>query len=269
MKISNLLCVIFLVGFPTLLLGKTEVKDQVVLITGASGDIGLHTTKRLLAEGAYVAAQYNKRPGPLEALKKQYPNNLKLLSADFKDPQNATQLWQEAVAWKGHIDILINSAGIEKEAKTMQDVYPVMTETMAINYLTPVMLSTQAIAHFKQAKIPGIIINLGSRAAFRGMPEGFYQYADSKAALTKYTQQIAKDNAVHGITAVVIAPGPVEGQMFGQLPAAMRQQCLDSIPTKKPVTLDEVTNAIMFYATHQAPSGTGGVMDLMGASWSH
>jgi len=269
MKFKLLITAFCLLAFNTMVHSKVPLKDQVILVTGASGDIALDATKQFLKEGAFVIAQYNTKKGELESLAKKYPNQLKLIASDFKDPKNAVTLWKEALVWKNHIDIVLNSAGIEKQAKTIDDVYPVMMETMAINYLAPVMVSTYAIDHFKQANTKGVIINLGSRAAYRGMPEGYYHYSDSKAALTRYTQQIAKANADRGITAVVIAPGPVEGQMFNQLEPGIRQQCLDSVPTKKAVKLEEVTNAIMFYATQQAPSGTGGVMDLMGASWSH
>jgi 3-oxoacyl-[acyl-carrier protein] reductase len=269
MRTRSLILAICMVLLPVTVQSKVPLKDQVVLITGASGDIGLHAAKQFLKEGAFVVAHYNSRQGELKTLEKQYPTQIKLVACDFRDPKNADNLWKEAISWKKHVNIVINSSGIEKEAKTSNDIYPVMMETMAINYFAPVVVCTRALEHFSESKTTGVIINLGSRAAYRGMPEGYYHYSDSKAALTRYTQQIAKAHANKGVTAVVIAPGPVEGQMFNQLEPAVRQQCLDSVPTKQPVKLDEVVNVIMFFASQQAPSGTGGVFDLMGASWSH
>lgn len=249
--------------------GQPALSGQVILITGASGDIGLQTAVRCLEAGASVVAHYNKNPGRLTELQKKHPHALKLILADFTDPKGAEHLWQAALAWKNRVDVVINSAGIEQQAKSTEDLYPAMLKTMAINYFGPVMVCAQALQHFQEKQIAGVIVNIGSRAAFRGLPEGYFHYADSKAALTRYTQQVAREYADRGIMAVVIAPGPVEGQMFNNIDAAVREKCLESLPTKKPVKLEEVTNAIMFYVTRQAPSGTGGVLDLMGASWFH
>ncbi len=254
---------------PLAVWGKTPLKDRVVLIAGASGDIGFATAKRFLQDGAFVVAHYNQNKGRLEALKVHYPDHLKLIATDFREPKNVEALWKESLSWKKKMDIIVNSSGVDKEAKPSDDLYSVIHDTMAINYFSPVLLSTLALDHFKKTKIPGVIINIGSRATFRRLPEGYYHYSDSKAALTRYTQQIAKDNADKGIVAVVIAPGPVEGQMFGNLNSDVRKKCLESMPTKKPVTIEEVVNVIDFYATGQAPSGTVGVFDLMGASWTH
>jgi len=249
--------------------GKATFKDQVILITGASGDIGLHTTRHFLKEEASVVAHYGKNAEQLNELKEEYPFHLKLVSADFRDPNNAKKLWQEALGWKNCINVVVNSAGISKKSETPADSLSVSLETMAINYHSPVVISEAALDHFKKENIPGVIINLGSRAAFRGMPEGCYHYSDSKAALTQFTRQLARDNAKYNILAYTVAPGPVEGQMFDQLAPGPRQQSLESMPTKKVVETQEVVNIIDFYASRKAPSGTGGVFDLMGASWFH
>jgi 3-oxoacyl-[acyl-carrier protein] reductase len=101
------------------------------------------------------------------------------------------------------------------------------------------------------------------------MPQGYYTYASSKAALISYSQDIARDNAPRGICIYVVAPGPVEGKMFAGLRSDIREQCLASMPTGKPVKLQEVVDMIAHVASGKVPSATGGVFDLMGASYRH
>lgn len=266
MRFWFVLIVIGLFGLPAIAFGKTSLKDQVALITGASGDIGYHTTKRFLEKGGYVVAHYNTNASRFDELREQYPDHLKLISADFTDQKNVERLWNEAVGWRNRMDIIVNCAGIAKEAKALEETPSVMMETMAVNYHSPALLDLYAVEYFRQQKTPAAIINVGSRAARRGMPEGRYHYADSKAALTLHTQQIARDNVANGITAVVIAPGPVEGEMLNRLSPDNQAKSLASMPAGKPVSLEEVVNMIYFIATGRAPNVTGGVIGLTGGS---
>lgn len=272
MRILKLFCLVFFLFGTFAHSSETSphsIKDKVVLITGASGDIGLEICKHMLEEGAVVVAHYHKNKESLEALRQKNDGRMFLVPGDFEKSENIKPFWNEVLKIKGSIDILINSAGIEEGASNADDYVKVTTRVMNINYLAPSFVCAYALDFFKEKKIPGIIINIGSRAAYRGLTDGFYGYADSKAALTKYTQQIARDYATSGILAYVVAPGPVEGQMFRNQTPEIQEKCLSSFPTKKPVTVKEVADAVIYYAKGYAPSGTGGVFDLMGASWFH
>jgi len=164
------------------------------------------------------------------------------------------------------VDIVINAAGIEQEEKVLTDTQKILN----INYLSQRLVCDYAIEHFMNIKKQrGMIINIGSRAAYRGLPKGYYVYADSKAALTKYSQDIARDNAKNNILVYVIAPGPVEGKMFESLKPDVKKQCLDSMPAGQTVKVQEVVDMADFLASGKVPSATGGVFDLMGASWAH
>lgn len=246
-----------------------SLKDKVVLVTGASGDIGLGICKKFLDDGAIVIAHYHKNREKLELLSQQNKERFFLISKDFENPETMKEFWDDALKIKGVIHIVINSVGIEEGSEDPHSYAKVATRVMNINYLSPSCVCYYAVSFFKEKNIPGIIINLGSRAAYRGLTDGFYVYSDSKAALTKYTQQIARDYAPFGILAYTIAPGPVEGQMFRNQTPKIQEKCLSSFPTKKPVTVEEIADIVMYYAKGYAPSGTGGVFDLMGASWFH
>jgi 3-oxoacyl-[acyl-carrier protein] reductase len=241
------------------------VEARVILITGASGDIGLGLVKYYLANNDIVVSQYYSHKEELEKLRNKYPKQLTLIQADFNAPDTLNNMWDTVLKSNDQIDIVINSAGIEKEDISLNQIQA----TMNINYLAPRLISDNAVEHFKQKNKNGIIINIGSRAAFRGLPKGYYTYADSKAALTKYSQDLARDNAAQKISVYVVAPGPVEGKMLNGLKEDVKKQCLASLPTGCPVTVNEVVEMVALLTSGKVPSATGGVFDLMGSSWAH
>ncbi len=240
-------------------------KTKVIFIAGASGDIGIALVKNFIRKGDFVICHYANNKEALEKLQTEHPNHVALVTADLSKPETINTLWDAILKIKDQIDVVINSAGIEEEDTSFEQIQ----NTMNINYLSPRLICDHVIEHFKGKKIPGIIVNIGSRAAYRGLPKGYYTYSDSKAALTRYSQNAAKENAKEGISVYVVAPGPVEGKMFQGLREDVRTQCLDSMPTGQAVKVQEVVDMIDLLASGKVPSGTGGVFDLMGASWTH
>ncbi len=240
-------------------------EGRVILITGASGDIGLAMTKHFVGQDDTVICHYFSNKGELEKLQ-QASEKVRLVQADFSQPESIQTFWAEVLKHDEHVDIVINAAGIEQEEKVLTDTQKILN----INYLSQRLVCDYAIEHFmNRKKQRGMIINIGSRAAYRGLPKGYYVYADSKAALTKYSQDIARDNAKNNILVYVIAPGPVEGKMFESLKPDVKKQCLDSMPAGQTVKVQEVVDMADFLASGKVPSATGGVFDLMGASWAH
>lgn len=253
---------LFCLSFVTLNLSFAEAK--VILITGASGDIGSALAEHFAKQDHQVICHYNTKKENLAALQKQYPNQITVISADFKKPETIETFWKEASS-KEPIDVVINSAGVEIEDISVSQIQDVIN----INYLSPRLVCDHAIESFLKQKTKGTIINLGSRAAYKGLPKGYYTYADTKAALNKYSQDIARDNAAAGISVYVVAPGPVRGQMFENLKQDVKDQCLASMQTKKPVEISEITALVDLLVSEKMPSATGGVFDLMGASVAH
>lgn len=243
----------------------SSAETRVVLITGASGDIGMGLVKYYLANNDVVISQYFSNKEELEKLKIQYPRQLTLIQADFSVPESTNKFWETALKSNDQIEVVINSSGIEKEDVSLKQIQM----TLNVNYLSPRLICDNAVEHFLQKKKNGIIVNIGSRGAYRGCPKGFYTYADSKAALIKYSQDLARDHAIHNISVYVVAPGPIEGKMFNGLQEDVKKHYLSSMPTGRPVSVNEVVDMIALLTSGKVPNSTGGVFDLMGASWAH
>jgi 3-oxoacyl-[acyl-carrier protein] reductase len=248
----------------TVFLCLKPLESKTICITGASGDIGITLVKHFVNQGHQVICHYFQNLENLKALEKQFPKKIFLIYGDFNQPNTMQALWMNVLKISPHIDVVINSAGMEQEDTSLDQIQRIMN----INYLSPRLICDYAMEHFQKQKIAGIIVNLGSRAAYRGLPKGYYTYADSKVALTKYSYDLARDNAKHS-SVYVVAPGPVEGKMFQGLNDEVKAQCLASMPTGRPVKVQEVVEIVDLLVSGKVPSATGSVFDLMGASWAH
>ena len=115
-----------------------------------------------------------------------------LLKANLAEKNAAVKLWQEAIAWRNHIDILVNNAGIFVGA-SVEDEMDIWAnawqETLQVNLIAVADLCREAIRHF-QTRNGGTIINIASRAAFRGDDPQHIHYAASKGGVISMTRTI-------------------------------------------------------------------------------
>lgn len=251
-----------------------SLKNKIILVTGGSRGIGAEIVRQALEQDAFVILHYNShKPSFIESISK---GKILALKADFSDSEAPTKLWDEAVKWKGHIDVLINNAGVleftnpQDELEKWQKIW---NRTLQINLVAAADLSRSAITHFKQKKNPGIIINISSRAAFCGYGPDGMAYAASKAGLVALTRSIARAYAADKISVYTIAPGFTETDMittfkdkYGQ---GVLAQVREDMPTKDFATPEEVARAVVFLSSGKMPHSTGMTFDIVGAADFH
>src|SRR5689334_22953144 len=148
----------------------TFLRDRVVLVTGAAGGIGSAVARSVTKEGA-KAILHDVNQAAVEALAAELGDTATALTADLSDAAATAGLWHDALAVYGHIDALVNNAGIYPPApldSSLQDWIAVWDVSLAVNLKAPAILCREAVATYTQQADGGIIINLASRAAFRG-----------------------------------------------------------------------------------------------------
>lgn len=188
---------------------KIDLKDVTILVTGANSGIGYAIAYELLSAGASVALHYNINASGVQKLLKSFPKKCKIFKADFNNADEVINLFNETIHGFGKLDILINNAGmtimnsVDLDDTTWIDNWNTI---MNINLLASGILSKKALKHFKEND-GGKIINLASRAAFRGDTPNYLAYAASKAGMVALTKSIARGFGKDGITAFSIAPG--------------------------------------------------------------
>jgi len=192
------------------------------------------------------------------------------IAADLSQPRVAEGLWNEALErLEGRIDVLVNNAGIFEAAPIESADWTAQWErTLRINLLASAELCRMAVLHFRGRGGGGRIVNVSSRAAYRGDSPDHWHYAASKAGMAAMTKTIARAYAAEGIYAFTICPGfTVTGMVEDYLESRGGIASLGELPLGRPATTDEIAETVRWLATDAPPSATGAVIDVNGASF--
>lgn len=191
----------------------TELEGKVALVTGGSRGIGAAIARRLAADGAAVALTYTKARDQAETVAKQIEadgGRALVIRVDNAEPGEVVDAVEQTVRELGGIDILVNNAGIFDAGPLEELTVERIDRTLAI-HVRSVLLAAQAAA--KHMGDGGRIITTGSCLADRVTRPGVTLYAMSKSALIGLTKGLARDLGHRGITANVVAPGPIDTDM--------------------------------------------------------
>jgi NAD(P)-dependent dehydrogenase (short-subunit alcohol dehydrogenase family) len=192
------------------------------------------------------------------------------IPADFDEPGAAPALWAEALdRLGGTIDVLINNAGVfEENPLAADDWLQGWERTMRINLTASAELCRLAVLHWQQRGVAGRIVNVASRAAYRGDSPAHWHYAASKAGMVAMTKSIARGYAKDGILAFAICPGfTMTGMAEDYLSSRGGDKLLADIPLGRVADPAEIAVAARFLALEAPPSMTGSVIDINGASY--
>ena len=230
-----------------------------ILVTGASRGIGAAILASFQKNDVSVVGQSTSGDGGL-------------LQAHFGDPDAAKQLWREA--WDqldGRIDVLINNAGIF-DPNPLDDPDDAWLEswnrTMQINLTASAELCRFAVRHWQERAEPGRIVNIASRAAYRGDSPAHWHYAASKGGMVAMTKTIARAYAAEDILAFAICPGfTMTGMAEDYLESRGGDKLLADIPLGRVAQPEEIAEMARWCALDAPPSMTGAVLDANGASF--
>jgi NAD(P)-dependent dehydrogenase (short-subunit alcohol dehydrogenase family) len=231
-----------------------------VLLTGSTRGIGAAARDQLKREGARVIGHGSRA------------SDADTLGADLLQPNAADALWREALdRLDGRVDVLINNAGIYEPASIGEST-EVWQErwhrTMQINLQAAADLCRLAVSHFRSRAGGGRIVNVSSRAAYRGDSPEHWHYAASKAGMIGMTKSIARGFAAEEIYAFAVTPGfTMTGMAEDYLNSRGGDAVVRDIPLGRVNSADEVANAVTYLAIYAPPAMTGAVIDINGASY--
>ena len=249
---------------------KIDLSKRTILVTGANSGIGYAIAKQLLESNASVALHYNSESDGVKELHKQFPNQSEIFEADFNNSDSVINLFDDILSWKDSLDILVNNAGTSiMNSVDLDDKKWIANwnTIMNINLLATGILSKKALQHFKNNN-GGRIINIASRAAFRGDTPDYLAYAASKAGMVALIKSIARGFGKDGITAFSIAPGFTR--------TAMAQKSIDKYGEDfvvKDIALNQLTEPkdiapiVTLICSGEFDHGTGSNIDINAGSY--
>ncbi len=235
-----------------------DLKDKVVLITGATGGIGGAIAKAMKAANATVVVSGRN----IAKLNSEFDDSFIKIPADLADEGAGVELVMNTIEQCGKIDVLINNAGITDDTLLMRMSDEQFDNVINTNLRAAFKTCRAAIMPMMKQKF-GRIINMASIVGAVGGP-GQANYAASKGGLIAMTKSIAAEVASRGITANAIAPGFIETPMTDVLPDELKKKYLEQIPAGRFGKPEDIANVCVFLASDEASYINGQTIHING-----
>ena len=258
-------------------MSEAPLSDKVILLTGASQGIGAATAEVLGAAGARLVAHYRGQPGEKEGAEAAVagipPGRSHLVAGDFTDNAAVERVWQQAVAWRGHVDVLVLNAAFMDPSGGIDDSEGNWERSWAmhlqVNVQAQARLMRAAVRHFR-TRGGGIIVLMSSWVAQRGVTDPkMIAYAASKGAIKAVAQSIARGYAREGIYTYIIAPGIVKTRMsidFAEMQGG-EEAVTQTLAMREWVPPGEVGELIAFLAEGRVRHLSGATLDVNGSTY--
>lgn len=236
------------------------------LVSGGSRGIGAGIARYFAEQGMDVVVTYlNNEPSARElcsSLAEQHNVRCQAVACDVRSYDDAKRCVAMATEFLGGLDVLVNNAGITKDANLMTMLPEEWYEVINTNLNGVFHLTRAAITGFMRQS-HGTIINVASVAGLLGLG-GMSSYAAAKAGILGFTRSLARECAPRNVTVNALAPGFIDTDMSARLDERYKAEMIRSIPLKRFGTPREVASLAYYLTTPDARYVTGQVFVLDG-----
>jgi len=238
-----------------------KLKNKIVFITGGDSGIGKATAILLAKEGAKVAIVYlNEHEDAQEtrSLIEEYGSECLLIPGDIAKEDFCKDAVKKTVDKYGRIDVLINNAAEQHEAKEITDIETKnLIRTFEVNIFSMFYITKAALPHMKEGSV---IINTTSVTAYKGSPE-LLDYSSTKGAIVAFTRSLSQNLVKKNIRVNGVAPGPIWTPL---IPASFEGERVaqhgQKTPMKRAGQPVEVAPCYLFLATNASSYMTGQIL---------
>lgn len=238
------------------------------LVTGAARGIGAAIVRALAAAGRDVVINHTSETSARAAAELQaevegrYGVAALVVRADVSDFEEAHRLVEASIDRFGHIAVLVNNAGINRDGLLVRMKEQDFDDVIATD-LKGVFNMTRHVAKPLMKQRYGRIVNITSLSGVVGQA-GQANYSAAKAGVIGLTKATARELAARNVTANAVAPGFVATDMTARMKPEMLEQLVDDVPLKRMAAPEEVADAVAFLASDKAAYITGQVLHIDG-----
>ncbi|HVY04263.1 MAG TPA: acetoacetyl-CoA reductase [Caulobacterales bacterium] len=237
---------------------------RTAVVTGGTRGIGEAISEELAARGFKVAATYAGNDAAAKAAE-QRVKGLKTYKWDVGDYAQCEAGLKQVEADLGPIDVLVNNAGITRDAMLHRMKPEQWGEVRRTNY-DSLFNMTRPIIDGMRARGYGRIINISSINGQKGQM-GQTNYSAAKAAVIGFTKALAQESAAKGITVNCVAPGYIDTEMVAAVPKDALDKIIATIPVGRLGKASEIAKCVAFLASDDAAFITGATLTANGAQY--
>ena len=243
-----------------------RLSGKVAIITGGSRGIGFATADHFLREGAAVVLTASSPESAERAatrLREKHPEaNVEGISPNLASLESVQRAFQEVVARYGHVDVLVNNAGVSESTPLTQYTEETFDKVMDLN-VKGVFNATRAISEHMAARGRGVILSTSSMVSISGQSSGV-AYPMSKFSVNGMTISLARELGPKGIRVNAVAPGIIETDMMRAVPKEVIEPMIQQIPLRRMGQPSDIANAFVFLASEEASYITGVILSVDG-----
>ena len=235
-----------------------DLKDKVVVITGAASGIGLSTAEAFIKAGAFVVGLDIKAPSHI--LK-----GSRFFEVNVANSEEVGNCFQDIIATQGRIDCLVNNAGISKDAPVWKMTESMWDDVMNVNLKGAFNCIHHVAQHFREQQ-RGTIVNVASINGMRGK-FGLANYAASKAGIIGLTKAVATELARYHVNVNAVAPGLIATPLVLSMTPEALAKSKSEILLGEPGQPEDVAHAILFLCSDLAKHITGEIIKIDGGQY--
>ncbi|MGE5399684.1 MAG: 3-oxoacyl-ACP reductase FabG [Ignavibacteriales bacterium] len=241
-----------------------RLENRVAVVTGGAQGIGKAAVLKFASEGAVCViwdVNAEKGNGLVEELKNS-GSEAHFIKVDVTDPASTEAASKETAAKYGKIDILLNNAGITRDASLLKMTFEQWKQVIDVN-LTGVFNCTKAVAPLMVEKKSGRIINTSSVVGIYGN-FGQTNYVATKSGIIGMTKVWARELGRKGVNVNAVAPGFIATEMVGSMPEQVLNNMKEKTPLGRLGAPEDIANAYLFLASDEACFVNGAVLSVDG-----
>lgn len=238
-----------------------------MLVTGGSGGIGKACCRAFAVEGAGVAFTYfhnEEKAGELSRELSKITDRVLAVKADIRKPGDCKRTLTNVLDKLGHLDVLINSAGITRDRVLVMMTDEDWHSVLDTNLNGTFNMSRACVTGFLKQK-SGCILNIGSVSGITGIA-GQTNYSASKAGIIGFSKALARETAAYNVRVNVICPGYIDTDMVTALKPSSLEKIVDKIPVKRLGRAEEVADLCLFLSSEKSTYITGEVIKIDGGT---